>query len=1854
MEREAPSDDGKTIAQLNLKMNQMPSLTPGWNTVEIKFAESPFTISYLSEGETSETKTLSEWIAQYGDRRINLFRWETGDGRADRNTTQETYVDYIEVNGVTYDFEGTLPEVPDECSNADWAAVEASDASKQTFRCVADEADYEYADFHVLTTTGNVADICQRNLPINVNNQDNDALFCSESEGVVRAIFDWDNRSIEPGGMGIRLTWLETVSQIGSRKKGGTACGSADETVAGRCANQLAHGLRAFVDMAGAGGPAIAALDTSNLQSFRVMFGSAAQFNEDISRWDTRAIKDMGYMFHQATQFNRDIGGWETGSATQMDHMFQLAKAFNQDLPWDTSGVKNMEEMFRGASVFNGDVSLWQTGLVTNMNYMFREATAFNQNIGTWDTANVTGMFNMFHEAKAFNQNIGQWDTSKVTTMHRMFDRAESFNQDLSKWDIENVTDKIDFDALATAWCGKTFPNNGRPIGITPQLSDGCLSDSVSECSAVSVDEWALASSDPEWICRIDGEPYEYADFHILTTIDSQPDVCSTPANYLPTDDNNGAGLFCQQRGSDVRALFDWGWGQNDQRCSVAVLNGNEQYSCLYWLKSASQFGSRAALPGDIPGLTVAGRVPNQLADGKYAFARFAGEGGSGFQSLDTSNLTSLSYAFARAKSFKEDISAWDTAKVTALNRAFWLSDFDLPIPTNGSAWDVSQVSNFDGAFAQSAFNQDLSSWDVGNARLLSDMFKNNKRFNQNLSAWADNLTQLATLKNMFRNASAFNNGLTDASDQPLNWGDTPKLTNMDYVFADAKSFNQQIFADGASTAKVERMSGAFKGASAFNQDLSGWNVTKVTDYSDFDTTTDVWCGLGFDNRGRPSDWVPTDTVGCLNVVLQAPLSSSVGDEFDYVVQYYNQSERDLINGALTLVVPAGMTISDAGNGNINGSQVTWAGVDVLAGSSADGAGGERRVGVTVDAGTADGAALEASATLSDGAATTVNDIARTVISAKPVLITQISASQQVAPGEVIQYALSVSNEGQSTATGGQVTLSWEGDAPFTIQDRGSASCATATSCSWSGDLSSQDTRSQTVQVRVGTTAISGQTLRASVSASASNAVADEGNTASVTTEISALPLPALSVGLTTQPQGVLTVGEQFVAFFDMTNTGSGVAESITATLEIPNDVTYVGGVAGGGEGVFDDTTNSVTWTLSSLAPSGSANFGVTLKAPEVFGGIILKADAATQKDGQQITASGEIALHVTGDAVLDLQLSLDPSEQVLPGDALEMALQFQNIGSDTAFAAVVDTETPADTTLFTWPDYAQCTTGGAGGECTVGYAGEMRLPLGDVEAKENAVANIQVLVSEVTQAAQISAAATLTGTDRDGEALAQQAASKSVSVAALNEVVLTVSQQADRQTAAPGQVIVYEITYQNGGSSDVSNAVLAGVLPADTRLLNLSGNTLTDDSDGGTSSWRLPLDTLAPFDSGTVRLEVEVAGNAEPGTSLNNQVTLSAADDTERAEAALVKVVPGGAAVLESSIGNPEATVPGGSFNYALYYANTGTLAAANTPLQMQVEKGLTVTECDGCATQTENDTGVLLSWSLGSVEVGSGTKQISVTVDPGVAANSELHAISYIGEPQNGSRATGTVSGKLDAQSARRRAGEAGLREAPSSAELEGPLGLSVITVGKQDSPALGDLTIAAPDRAVAGDQVAVAVSFANTGGAAATNVTLSATVPTHSAVDSVEGGVCSATPCLAGDTITWTIGDVSAGSTRTVSYVLTIDSSAVGEVIQHSVALDSTESLEESAFAQTAVLDAILSVAIGVADAGGANAEASYVSAGDTLTYTLTLLNDSPVAQSNLTVVNQLPPLIAACGAACVSGDASGAAVNAKAER
>ena len=252
-------------------------------------------------------------------------------------------------------------ESPPACDTVDWQEVELSQATKDVFQCAVDGTAYEYADFHVFTVVeGDSTKICKSQLPINVNNQDNSALFCEQSAGVVRAVFDWDNNSRLPDNSGTRLSWLNTITQFGSRAQGNVACGAAGETVSGRCANQLADGFRAFGDMAGPGGDAIVDLDISNLTGLNAMFVRAGAFNQDIGAWETGAITDMGYMFNTAKSFNQDISGWDTSNMTRMERMFVDAPAFNQNLSdWDVSKVTTMASMFKNAKAFNQDLSGW-------------------------------------------------------------------------------------------------------------------------------------------------------------------------------------------------------------------------------------------------------------------------------------------------------------------------------------------------------------------------------------------------------------------------------------------------------------------------------------------------------------------------------------------------------------------------------------------------------------------------------------------------------------------------------------------------------------------------------------------------------------------------------------------------------------------------------------------------------------------------------------------------------------------------------------------------------------------------------------------------------------------------------------------------------------------------------------------------------------------------------------------------------------------------------------------------------------------------------------------------------------------------------------------------------------------------------------------------------------------------------------------------------------------------------------------------------------------------------------------------------------------------------------------------------
>lgn len=95
------------VIQLDVAMDKAPQTTPGtWNTFEVDFDTTLF-----RRGSDGWLLTLQEWIDKKGNREIFLFRWQTGDGREEIKTTQETYIDFIEINGLTHNFEVTKLEV---------------------------------------------------------------------------------------------------------------------------------------------------------------------------------------------------------------------------------------------------------------------------------------------------------------------------------------------------------------------------------------------------------------------------------------------------------------------------------------------------------------------------------------------------------------------------------------------------------------------------------------------------------------------------------------------------------------------------------------------------------------------------------------------------------------------------------------------------------------------------------------------------------------------------------------------------------------------------------------------------------------------------------------------------------------------------------------------------------------------------------------------------------------------------------------------------------------------------------------------------------------------------------------------------------------------------------------------------------------------------------------------------------------------------------------------------------------------------------------------------------------------------------------------------------------------------------------------------------------------------------------------------------------------------------------------------------------------------------------------------------------------------------------------------------------
>ena len=504
----------------------------------------------------------------------------------------------------------------------------------------------------------------------------------------------------------------------------------------------------------------------------------------------------------------------DLSGVTNMTGMFGGASAFDGNLSsWDVSGVTDMNGMFEGAEAFDGDISGWNVSAVTNMDSMFSGAVAFNGDISGWNVSSVTDMGFMFFFADAFDQDISGWDVSNVTDMGGLFTFfGSAFSHNLGQWHITLNSTSIDL-ASGTTTVGTLSPQNswfkddGGTYGIAGTHDHGLFE--IVDGTKLSVKADADYAGRTGYTVSITSE-YQYGQnnhrvYNVTVTNSSATFVTTWEVEtspyviHMPVEIRSGA-----------TATIDWGDG------STSAVSVNDMQTHTY----ADAGNYTVAISGGLGRINLGADPDNaaklasidQWGDIEWTTMEGAFRGASGMvynatDAPDLSGVTNMIGMFSGATAFNADLSGWDVSRVTRMN------------------------NTFQGALA---FNGDISDWDVSAVTSMNDMFANTAAFNGDISGW--NVSAVTSMNNMLANTAAFNGDISG-------WN-VSAVTSMNSMFFRAVAFNGDI--SGWNVSSVTGMSDMFGFASTFNGDISGWDVSSVTDMTNmFGFASDFRQNLG-------------------------------------------------------------------------------------------------------------------------------------------------------------------------------------------------------------------------------------------------------------------------------------------------------------------------------------------------------------------------------------------------------------------------------------------------------------------------------------------------------------------------------------------------------------------------------------------------------------------------------------------------------------------------------------------------------------------------------------------------------------------------------------------------------------------------------------------------------------------------------------------------------------------------------------------------------------------------------------------------------------------------------------------------
>ncbi|MCO5199191.1 MAG: DUF11 domain-containing protein [Anaerolineae bacterium] len=952
-----------------------------------------------------------------------------------------------------------------------------------------------------------------------------------------------------------------------------------------------------------------------------------------------------------------------------------------------------------------------------------------------------------------------------------------------------------------------------------------------------------------------------------------------------------------------------------------------------------------------------------------------------------------------------------------------------------------------------------------------------------------------------------------------------------------------------------------------------------------------------------------------LAIAKTGPETAYINENITYELTVSNSGNMTATNLIVTDALPAGAVyVGSTTGGILDGGNVRWTVSSLPPGE-------QIILDFTVRRATSGVVVNDTYAVTAFGGFGATGSVVVTTVVGDPALTVSKTGPALVLAGDLIEYSLTIENNGTLTAT--NVLVSDTVPAGATYVSGGSEDGGVVT---WM--LSSLPPASQVVRQFVVTRATPGTVINDDYGASADGGFGASGSP-SVITQVGAPTLQIVKSG-----PGSALPGQHIEYTLHISNTGSFTSTALLITDTVPVGATYVSGGT-----LFGD---EVRWNVATLAPDESVTVNFTVTALNTivnrFYGV---------RDDNGYAAVGLVSV-VTAIGEPNLSVSKTGPASAYSGDDIVYTLTAQNTGALTATNVIITDVLPVGATwvsggsynngLVTWTvpelavdeviqrqlkvqanstivnaDYGISADGGffsAGFPAVITVVGEPDLSItksgpatafvGEHFSYDLTVTNNGTLTATtLIMTDSIPVGATyVSGGSRDGSIVTWTRSElgpdsdTTVSYVVMVENPGTIVNDnygvvADRGFSGRGsdsvtthvgnptlsitksgpatvfinELFTYELTVMNSGTLTATGLVITDIIPAGATYV--SGGM----RDGAVITWELP--ELVPGDDASVFFTVRVEN---PGIISNGEYGV-AADGGFGSSGSNVVVTVVGDPALEIHKRGPATAFVGDPILYTLTLTNTGTLTAT----------GLVVTDLLPVGTQYVSGgsfNGTTVSWMINELGINAvKTRQFTVRATAaGTVVNDNYGVVA-----DGGFNADGVVA---------------------VTTEVGDPL-LQISKGG--------------PVTAFIDDPIVYTLWVTNTGTLAATGLVITDVVP--SGATYVSGGTFEA------GIVSWSVPNLEPE--QSISRQFTVVSDAARTLVNdtYGVSADGDLSTSGVRIVRTLVGDPVLSIS----KSGPATALS-----GEPIVYDLTIANTGTMTATQLLVRDQLP-----AGAVYVSG-------------